>query len=388
VKNKHIEFSRKYRAELHRYLEGGADRKRVRALGQRAIAIDLQVLELARIHEASLSTETRLSRRSSSLTGLIRKASLFFAEVIRPIEQTHRAARAAAAHLNQLNRTLKMRTAELAASNQELKIEIKRRANIEKALRKSEDHYSQLLEESGQLQKQLRYLSHQILSTQEEERKKISRELHDHIASTLTGISIELSSLKSKVTGNNRILKQRIATTQRLVQNSVELVHRFARELRPATLDDLGLIPALHSFTKALATQTGIRIRLTVFGGVEKLDNSKKTVLYRVTQEAIANVAKHAGASQVEVDISKIRTSVALSIRDNGSGFQVNRTVHSGRKKGLGLLGMRERVEMLDGTFNILSMPGKGTTVQATIPIHNNRRRGSLSSKADRKNSG
>jgi signal transduction histidine kinase len=374
MNNIHLQFSRKYHAGLRRYLKRDADLKPVRTLGQEALAADLKILELARIHETSLSLETRLSRRGSSLTRLIRKANVFFTEVITPIERTHRGAHEAAAHLNQLNQTLRKRTAELAASNHELKAEITRRATVEKALRKSEQHYSQLLEESARLQEQLRYLSHQILSTQEEERKKISRELHDHVAATLTGINIELNALKSEVTGRNKTLKRKIASTQRLVRNSVEIIHRFARELRPATLDDLGLIPALHSFTKTLSKQTGIRIRLTVFAGVEDLANAKKTVLYRVTQEALTNVAKHAGASQVEVDIGKVKDSVALSIKDNGKAFPVERFLSGRENKRLGLLGMRERVEMVGGRFHVESAPGKGTLVHAAVPMHNKRR--------------
>ena len=133
----------------------------------------------------------------------------------------------------------------------ELKQEIAQRKSVEESLRQSEQHYSQLLEQSRQLQEQLRHLSRQILSAQEEERKKISRELHDVIAQTLTGINVRLAALKKEATINTKGLRTKIARTQRLVEKSVDIVHRFARELRPTVLDDLGLIPALHSFMKA-----------------------------------------------------------------------------------------------------------------------------------------
>jgi signal transduction histidine kinase len=369
MKNKLIPFSRKYQAELRSFLEGNSKLELARSLGQGAMAAGLELLDLAGIHEQALSAEIELSGPGQSVTSVLKKASLFFAEVITPIEQTHRGAREAAVDLFQLNQSLKKRTAELAASNQELKQEIKRRASIEKALRKSEQHHSELLEKSARLQEQLRYLSHQILSTQEEERKKISRELHDQIAATLTGINLELSALKGQATGNNNALKAKIASTQRLVQNSVEIIHRFAIELRPASLDDLGLIPALHSFTKNLSKQAGIRIRLTVFAAVEKLDIATRTILYRVTQEALTNVAKHAKASLAEVNIEKLEKTVALTVKDNGKSFNVDRLIYPRASKGLGLLGMRERVEMIGGNFRVESTRGQGTTIHAKIPL-------------------
>jgi signal transduction histidine kinase len=371
------EFSRKYREGLRKYLQRSPDRKLTLALGERAMATGLEMLDIARIHEEWLNSETRGSFQGAKLAERIKRANAFFAEVITPIERTHRVAQEAAAQLDQLKEILNKRTAELAASNQQLKKEIGQRASIEAALKKSERHYGKLLKESGRLQEQLRHLSHQILSTQEEERKKISRELHDQIAASLTGINLELNALKSQVTGNNRALRRKIVNTQRLVQNSVEIIHRFARELRPTTLDDLGLIPALHSFTKSLSKQTGIRVRLTLFAAVEELDNQKRTVLYRVAQEALTNVAKHARATEVDIDIAKVKDGFSLMIKDNGKSFHVERLLYNRKSKRLGLLGMRERVEMVGGHFRVESEVGKGTTVYAAIPIHNVRGNGS-----------
>ena len=141
-------------------------------------------------------------------------------------------------------------------------------------------------------------LSRQLLLAQEEERKKISRELHDVIAQTLTGINVRLATLKNKASFNTKGLERNIARTQRLVEHSVNIVHRFARELRPTVLDDLGLIPALHTFMKRFREQTGIRVSLSAFAAVEHVNGDKRTVLYRVAQEALNNVARHAQASQ------------------------------------------------------------------------------------------
>ncbi len=382
MKSKLSRFSNQYRAGLRGYLRGNADLEPARALGRQAVALRLEMLEVARIHEHSLGAEiddAELSGPGPGVkprAGLIKRAGSFFAEVILPIEGKHRGAREDAVRLNDLIQTLSKRTMELAVSNQELKKEIERRAEIEAALKKSERHYAELLAESGLLQEQLRYLSREILSAQEEERKRISRELHDRIAASLTGINLELAALRNEAAGYNQALKRRIARTQRLVQNSVEVIHAYARDLRPTVLDDLGLIPALHSFTKNFFKLTGIRVRLNVFAAVEELDNSKRTVLYRVTQEALTNVGKHAGASEVEVNIGKLGDAVALSIQDNGRSFQVERLLCSHENKRLGLLGMRERVEMVGGSFRVQSARGQGTTVHASIPIQHHRGNG------------
>jgi signal transduction histidine kinase len=219
-------------------------------------------------------------------------------------------------------------------------------------------------------------LSRQILSAQEDERKKISRELHDVIAQTLTGINVRLAALKKEAAINTKGLDRNIARTQRLVEKSVNIVHQFARELRPAVLDDLGLIPALHTFMKHFTARTGVRTRLTAFAGIEQLDISRRTVLYRVAQEALTNVGRHAQASQAQVKIQKLDGAVCMRIKDNGKGFQAKRLSHGKRNKRLGLLGMSERVEMVNGNFAVESAPGKGTIIQAKIPLANGLVRG------------
>jgi signal transduction histidine kinase len=253
-----------------------------------------------------------------------------------------------------------------------LSLEISQRKAAEEALKKSEHHYSELLRQSDRLQEQLRRLSRQILSAQEDERKRISRELHDVIAQTLTGINIRLATLKKEASLSTNGLDRNIARTQRLVEKSVEIVHQFARQLRPAVLDDLGLIPALHSFVKLFSKRTGIRVHLKAFAGVEKLDSNRRTILYRVAQEALTNVSRHAQASHVEVNIQKLDDGIGMKITDNGRSFQVEQVLNAKSRKRLGLLGMRERLDMVGGQFDIESVPGKGTTITTKIPLGNN----------------
>jgi PAS domain S-box-containing protein len=257
----------------------------------------------------------------------------------------------------------------LATSNKELRREIIRRQAVEESLKQSDQHQARLLEESHTMQEQLRHLSRQVLQAQEDERKRISRELHDVIAQTLTGINITLAALKKKVGLSPKNFDRDIERTQKLVENSVNIVHQFARELRPAVLDDLGLVSALHSFLKTFTAQTGIHTHLTAFAGLEALDTPRRTMLYRVAQEALTNISQHARATQVEVTIEKNAAGICMQIHDNGQSFNVEQILNTKGRNRLGMLGMRERLEMVGGHFEIESAPGKGTTVRAMIPF-------------------
>jgi signal transduction histidine kinase len=373
MKRKLFNLSRRYQAALREHLKQGrhASLESAQGLGSQALSAGMQTLDLARLHEQTLVTDILPGYPVGKRNTLIKQAGIFFAVAITPIEKTHRTARQATTYLKKFIETLSRRTVELAASNLELNLEIAQRKAAEEALKKSEHHYSQLLEKSDRLQEQLRQLSRQILSAQEDERKKISRELHDVIAQTLTGINVRLSALKKEAATNTRGLDRNIARTQRLVEKSVNIVHEFARELRPAVLDDLGLIPALHSFVKLFSKRTCIRVHLKVFAGVEQVDTTRRTVLFRVAQEALTNVSRHAHASRVEVNIQRLANGICMKIKDDGKSFEVERMMRSRGRKHLGLLGMRERLEMVGGHFDVESAPGKGTTITARIPFGN-----------------
>jgi signal transduction histidine kinase len=363
------QFSKCYQAALLAYLKQGAGTRMPSAqgLGRQAVSAGLRTLDMAKLHERILVTQVLPGRPASQRAGIIKRAGTFFIEAITPLEKIHRGTRESAVHLNQILDLLSQRTVDLAASNLELEQEVVQRKAAEKAFKKSEQHYIKLLEKSNRLQEQLRQLSRQVLSAQEDERRKISRELHDVIAQTLTGINIRLATLKKEAAFNTNGLARNIARTQRLVEKSVEIVHQFARELRPALLDDLGLIPALHSFMKHFTAHTGIRTQLKAFAGVEQVDTAKRTVLFRVAQESLTNVARHAQASRADVSIEERPDGICMKIKDDGKSFQVERLSLAKGGKHLGLLGMRERLEMVGGKFGIESAPGKGTTITAQI---------------------
>jgi signal transduction histidine kinase len=229
MKQKASPLSRQYVAALRKHLRQSprASLQSAHELGCQAAALDLETLDVARIHEGALAALDVSSRKD----GFLKRAEAFFTEAITPIEQTHRAALQTKVRLSKLGRALGRRTGDLAASQRSLKQGIVRRKTVEQALKKSGEHSRRLLSESQRLQKHLQRLTHQILSAQEDKRKKISRDLHDEIAQTLLGINVRLVMLKREAAINASGLKQEISSTQRLVDQSVKGIKRFSREL-------------------------------------------------------------------------------------------------------------------------------------------------------------
>jgi signal transduction histidine kinase len=221
-------LSQQYVAALRKHLKQGpqASLQPALGLGRRAVALGLETLELARIHEQSLVT----LELSSSKNGFTKLAGIFFTTANIPVEETHRAARQSQVHLSRMQETLDQRTEELAVSNRQLQRGIVRRKVMEDAAEKTGKHHNKCLEESLQLQKRLRRLTHRLMAAQEDERQSISRELQDEIAQTLLGINVRLLSLKREARLNTRGLKNEIASTQRLVVKSAKSVRRVARE--------------------------------------------------------------------------------------------------------------------------------------------------------------
>ena len=228
MKQKLTRLSQRYLKALRKHLKQGprAGLQPAHDLGRQAAALNLETLDVARIHDGALAA----LEVSNSRDGFIKRAEIFFAEAISPIEETHHAALKANVRLSKLNRTLGRRTVDLAASHRSLKQDIVQRKRVEQALKKSGEHSRKLLKESRRLQKHLQRLTHQLLSAQEDKRKQISRDLHDEIAQTLLGINIRLLTLKKEAAIDAGDLKKEIASTQRLVEKSVTIIKRFARE--------------------------------------------------------------------------------------------------------------------------------------------------------------
>ena len=228
MKRKLIRLSRHYVSALRKHLKQGpqADLQPARGLGRQAVSLGLETLDMARIHGGALAT----LEATGSKDGLIERADVFFTETISPIEETHRAALKATAHLNQVNQALDRRTKDLAASNRSLKQGIAWRKTVEADLKKSGEDYKTLLGKSLAIRKRLQRLAHRILSAQEDKRKKISYDLQDEIAQTLLGINVRLLTVKKASGRSARSLQKEIAIAQRLVDMSVKTIERLARE--------------------------------------------------------------------------------------------------------------------------------------------------------------
>ena len=198
------------------------------------------------------------------------------------------------------------------------------------------------------------------LRAQEEERKRVARDLHDEVNQALTAILLRLEALTHIAPPR---LKEELAETKGLANQAMGELLQLARQLRPTALDDHGLVPAIEEQLRRFKAQYGIEASLSTEGELADLGNDQQLVLYRVTQEALNNIARHASASNVAVQIARSDGTVALEVADDGSGFAVG-----DERGGLGLDGMAERARMVDGEFEVDAAPGRGTTLRLRVP--------------------
>ena len=214
---------------------------------------------------------------------------------------------------------------------------------------------------------ELRAVASQVIHAQEEERKRISRELHDDTAQILFAQLLRVTALKSS---SNPEVQTTAATLEEMTAEALEGVRRLALELRPPALDDLGLHAALADLAQRFSEQLGVPVEIETRGPRGRLPSEVELVLYRVAQEALTNVAKHAQATRVSIDLERQADDVTLSVVDDGIGFDPMRvTTGDGRGLGLGLFGMAERVSLVGGAFAIWSQPRQGTEIFAFIPL-------------------
>jgi len=211
---------------------------------------------------------------------------------------------------------------------------------------------------------ELQQLSARLVEAQETERRSISRELHDEVGQALTGILVEMANLTTMIRGQQlEALAQKTAEVKKLVENSITTVRNMALLLRPSMLDDLGLAPALAWQAREVSKRSGVWVELDAERVPEDLPEEHKTCIYRVTQEALHNIVQHAAAKQVKVSVAQEDGLVRLAIRDDGRGFDPQ------REKGMGLLGIQERVARLGGQFAIDSWAGRGTELRIVLPV-------------------
>jgi two-component system, NarL family, sensor histidine kinase UhpB len=203
-----------------------------------------------------------------------------------------------------------------------------------------------------------------VLRAQEEERRRLARDLHDEVNQALTAILLRLEALSHDASGP---LVGELAALKGLVNQAMEELLRLARQLRPAALDDLGLVPAIEGQIARFTEQTGIQTDFHAEGSPDAINEDQQTVLYRVVQEALSNAAQHSGATHVDFDLRVFPShGVELRVRDNGRGFDPTAGDRTG--EGIGLSGMAERARLVGGELSVTSAPGSGTRVRLYIP--------------------
>ena len=208
----------------------------------------------------------------------------------------------------------------------------------------------------------------QIINAQEEERKRIARELHDETSQVLTSLLISLAVLEKTLTTQEA--RDRIADTRALAHRTLRAIRSLSIDLRPSALDDLGLLPALRWYVKEYSQKCGIEVEFHASGFEERLPAEMETALYRIVQEALTNTARHGNAHNVSIILKEDEDAISASIRDDGCGFDVDAVLHSPvQERRLGLAGMNERAILLNGMLTIHSTPGHGTTVEVRIPL-------------------
>lgn len=233
---------------------------------------------------------------------------------------------------------------------------IRRTLNLENELKMRYD-------EGLRTQQELKELSARIVSAQEEERRAISRELHDEVGQSLSALLMEAGNAAASVPNDSLDVRRHVESIKKLAEASVNVIRNMTLLLRPSMLDDFGLVPALEWQAREVSKRTGLRVHVTAEESAGELPDEHKTCIYRVVQEALHNCARHAHARSVKVVVKQEPSKILLSVEDDGRGFDARRV------RGLGLVGMEERVNHLGGAFEIDSRPGAGTRVAVELPL-------------------
>ncbi len=370
-----VAFERSYRLALTKHMQATSAQSTGARIGRRARDLGIETLTLAQMHDratADMKPPTRPTAKRRSAAAA--RSRMFFRDVITPIQSERGGADEARAEAKTLTTQLARRTRELA----DLRTRFDRDADKLKAvradLRTSGSELRDLKKHSRGVELRLRRMTHRIITVQEKERLAISRDLHDAIGQALSAINVGLAALENDATVHSRALSDAVAVTQRLVARSLKAVHQFAWELRPALLDDLGLVMALRSYAKDFTERVGVKVSVKSDADIGALGDDERTTLFRVAQGALSNVHRHAQAKSVRLTLRSLPSALRLEIKDDGRGFDAKKLETAAPKRHLGLLVMRERLEMVGGSFTLRSSPGRGTTVRAEVPIQSSSR--------------
>lgn len=266
-----------------------------------------------------------------------------------------------------LETRVQARTRELASVNQALVAEIAERSETERSLRASEATLQASQHELRQHREELRALAGQLLTAQEEDRRRLSRDLHDDINQRLAMLAMDLRRAEKDPGSDLHSLRATIRLVSDRLTSISDDVRQMAYRFHPSILDDLGLVKAIRRLVDDFSTRTGVTCSYVHRDPTVALPSELAICLYRVVQESLSNIARHAQASRVEVELICEEESVSLSIHDDGVGF--DRARLSSERAHLGLLSMHERVRLAKGRFDLDSAPGTGTHIHVDIPL-------------------
>lgn len=236
--------------------------------------------------------------------------------------------------------------------------------------RENERLFQQLVSD----ERRFRGLAKAVWKVQEEERRRLARELHDGLGQTLTALTHQLERIQRESAGPEGQAgdpKARLADAVELARSALRETRELSRLLRPPVLDDLGLLPALSWLARTLGERTGLTVELLASGLEERLETEMETLVFRTVQEGLTNVLKHAGTRRAEVRLARRGRSLEISVTDTGQGFDAAVLESSDGAAGSGLRGMRDRLELFGGRLTLRSAPGAGTVLTAVVPLPN-----------------
>lgn len=237
---------------------------------------------------------------------------------------------------------------------------------LEQQVRERTQEIEKLYNEVAHREEQCHLLLNKIITAQEDERKRLARELHDETGQFLTGLTLSLKGLEERIASEPEIVKERLESLQNLTIKATEDVRRLIWDLRPSLLDDMGLVEAISWYLDNYLKPKGVKCHLKTSGLNRRLPPAVESSLFRLVQEAINNIVKHAQAKEAWVSLQRTREIISGTIRDDGIGFDLN---HLPSGANTGLLGMEERVTLLGGKIEVTSTPGEGTRVQFRVPL-------------------